>query len=93
MHDTYSPPLWAVLGCLANIILSVAMLWYLLIFLSSCGTCAARPYVYAFFVGFGLILALSGFELFSLLFAGKKRSCRVCSMVARIVEIDAGLQK
>lgn len=93
MHDTYSPPLWAVLGCLANIILSVAMIWYLIIFLSSCDTCSARPFAYAFFVGFGVILALTGFELFKLLFAGRKKSCRVCSMVTRIIEIDAGLQK
>ncbi len=93
MHDTYSPPLWAVLGCLANIVLSVAMVWYLLLFLSSCSTCVARPFAYAFFIGFGMIFALSSFELFKLLFAGRKKSCPVCSMVARIVEIDAGLQK
>lgn len=93
MRDTYSPPLWAVLGCLANIILSVAMIWYLIIFLSSCGTCAARPYAYAFFVGFGIILVLSGFELFKLLFSVQKRSCRVCSLVAKVIEIDTGLQK
>ena len=36
MHDTYSPPLWAVVGCLANILVSVAMIWYLILFLSSC---------------------------------------------------------
>jgi hypothetical protein len=93
MHDTYSPPLWAVLGCLANIILSVAMIWYLIIFLSGCSTCAARPFAYVFFVGFAVILASTGFELFKLLFAGKKKSGRVSSMVARIIEIEAGLQK
>ena len=52
MHDTYSPPLWAVLGCLANVIVSVAMIWYLIIFLSSCSSCAAEPFAYVFFIGF-----------------------------------------
>ena len=89
MHDTYSPPLWAVMGCLANILVSVAMIWYLIIFLSSCTTCAARPFAYAFFVGFLMILLLTGFELFKLLFAGKKRSIKVRSIVTGIIEIDA----
>ena len=88
MHDTYSPPLWAVMGCLANILVSVAMIWYLIIFLSSCTSCAARPFAYAFFVGFLMILLLTGFELFKLLFAGRKKNRKEGSMVARIIEID-----
>ena len=88
MHDTYSPPLWAVMGCLANILVSVAMIWYLIIFLSSCTTCAARPFAFAFFVGFLMILLLTGFELFKLLFAGRKKTRKAGSMVARIIEID-----
>ncbi len=91
MHDTYSPPLWAVLGCLANVIVSVAMIWYLIIFLSSCSSCAAEPFAYVFFIGFCIILALTGFELFKLLFAGRKRSSPMGSVVAKIVEIDTGL--
>ncbi|MCK9590553.1 MAG: hypothetical protein M0Q91_00905 [Methanoregula sp.] len=93
MRYTYSPPLWAVLGCLANIILSVAMIWYLIIFLFSCATCAARPSAYAFFIGFCVILVLSGFELIKLLFTGRKKTSAAQSIVTRIVEIDAGLQK
>ena len=89
MHDTYSPPLWAVMGCLANIIVSVAMIWYLIIFLSSCETCSARPFAYVFFVGFLLILLLTGFELFKLLFAGRKKARMMRSVVAKIVEIDS----
>jgi hypothetical protein len=88
MHDTYSPPLWAVMGCLANIIVSVAMIWYLILFLSSCYTCTARPFAYAFFVGFLMILLLTGFELLKLLFTGRKKTNRAGSMVARIIEID-----
>jgi hypothetical protein len=88
MSDTDAPPLWAVLGCLGNIILSVGMMWYLLLFISSCSTCPAQPFVYVFFVGFSAIIALSGFELFTLLFSERKKSCPMCSLVAKIIEID-----
>ena len=63
MHDTYSPPLWAVMGCLANILVSVAMIWYLILFLSSCDACSARPFALAFIVGFLVILLLTGFRI------------------------------
>ena len=86
MSDTGAPPLWAVLGSLGNIILSVGMMWYLLLFLSSCSTCPARPFVIVFMVAFGVIIALSAFELFRLLFSDRKKSG---SLVAKILEIDA----
>jgi hypothetical protein len=89
MSDTDAPPLWAVLGSLGNIIISVGMIWYLLIFLSSCSTCPARPFVNIFIVAFGVVIALSGFELFRLLFSERKKSCPVYSLVAKIIEIDA----
>ena len=86
MSDTGAPPLWAVLGSLGNIILSVGMMWYLLLFLPSCSTCPARPFVIVFMVAFGVIIALSAFELFRLLFSERKKSG---SLVAKILEIDA----
>jgi hypothetical protein len=89
MSDTDAPPLWAVLGSLGNIILSVGMIWYLIIFLSSCSTCPARPFVFVFIVAFGVVIALSGFELFRLLFSERKKSCPVCSLVAKMIEIEA----
>jgi hypothetical protein len=89
MSDTAAPPLWAVLGSLGNIILSVGMIWYLLLFLSSCSACPARPFAYIFIVAFGVIIALSGFELFRLLFSERKKSCPVCSLVSKMIEIDA----
>jgi hypothetical protein len=45
--------------------------------------------VYIVFVGFGAIIALSGFELFTLLFSERKKSRPVRSLVAKIIEIDA----
>jgi hypothetical protein len=89
MSDTDAPPLWAVLGSLGNIILSVGMIWYLIIFLSSCSTCPARSFVFVFIVAFGVVIALSGFELFRLLFSERKKSCPVCSLVAKMIEIEA----
>jgi hypothetical protein len=88
MSHADAPPLWAVLGCLGNIILSVGMIWYLLLFLSSCSTCAARPFVFVFIAGFGIILALTGFELFRLLFSERKKSCPACLLVSKMIEID-----
>lgn len=88
MSDTDAPPLWAVLGSLGNIILSVGMIWYLLIFLSSCSTCPARPFVIIFIVAFGVVIVLSGLELFRLLFSERKKSCPACSLVAKMIEID-----
>jgi hypothetical protein len=89
MSGTEAPPLWAVLGSLCNIILSVGMIWYLLLFLASCSACAARPFAIVFLVAFGVIIALSAFELFRLLFSERKKSCPSCSLVAKIIEIDA----
>lgn len=89
MSDTDAPPLWAVLGSLGNIILSVGMMWYLVIFLSSCSTCPARPFVYIFIVAFGGVIALSAFELFRLLFSERKKSRPVSSLVSKMIEIDA----
>jgi len=88
MSDTGAPPLWAVLGSLGNIIVSVGMMWYLLLFFSSCSTCPARPFVIVFMIAFGVIIALSAFELFRLLFSERKKSG---PLVAKILEIDARL--
>ncbi len=89
MAGTDAPPLWAVLGSLCNIILSIGMIWYLLLFLSSCSTCPAQPFVYIIFIGFGAIIVLSAFELFRLLFSERKKSCRICTLVTKVIEIDA----
>jgi len=89
MSGTDAPPLWAVLGSLGNIILSVGMIWYLLLFFSSCSTCPAQPLVIVVMVAFGVIIVLSAFELFRLLFSEREKSCPVCSLVAKMIEIDA----
>jgi hypothetical protein len=88
MSGTGSPLLWRVLAYLTNIIVSVAMIWYLINFFVSCSTCAAKPLTFAFFVAFCAIIVLSGLRLSEILFPERKRSCPVCSLISRIVEID-----
>jgi hypothetical protein len=88
MSETSSPPFWRVLAYLTNIIISVAMIWYLIIFFVTCSTCTAKPLTFAFFVAFCAIIVLSGLRLFGLLFPARKRSCPACSLISRIIEID-----
>jgi hypothetical protein len=88
MSGTGSPPLLRVLAYLTNIIVSVAMIWYLINFYLSCSTCAAKPLTFVFFVAFCAIIALSALRLSELLFPARKKPCPVCSLISRIVEID-----
>ncbi|MCX6683423.1 MAG: hypothetical protein NTZ37_01650 [Methanoregula sp.] len=73
---------------LTNIIVSVAMIWYLINFFVSCSTCAAKPLTFTFFVAFCAIIVISGLRLSEILFSVRKRSCPVCSLISRFVEID-----
>ena len=88
MSGTGSPPLLRVLAYLTNIIVSVAMIWYLINFYLSCSTCAAKPLTFVFFVAFYAIIVLSALRLSELLFPKRKKPCPVCSLISRIVEID-----
>jgi hypothetical protein len=88
MSGTGSPPLLRVLAYLTNIIVSVAMIWYLINFYLSCSTCAAKPLTFVFYVAFCAIIVLSALRLSELLFPARKKPCPVCSLISRIVEID-----
>ena len=88
MSESGSPPLWKVLAYLANIIISIAMIWYLINFFFSCSTCTAKPLTFLFFIAFLAIIAISSFSLFGMLFPEKKKSCPACSLITRIIEID-----
>jgi len=88
MSGTGSPQLLRVLAYLTNIIVSVAMIWYLINFYLSCSTCAAKPLTFVFFVAFCAIIVLSALRLSELLFPARKKPCPVCSLISRIVEID-----
>ena len=88
MSDTGSPPLWGVLAYLVNIIVSVAMIWYLIIFIFSCSTCTAEPMTFVFFVAFLAIILFSAFRLFGMLFPERKKSCPAGSLITRMIEID-----
>jgi len=88
MSGSGSPPLWKVLAYLANTIISIAMIWYLIKFFFSCSTCTAKPLTFVFFIAFLAIIAISSFRLFGMLFPERKKSCPACSLISRIIEID-----
>jgi hypothetical protein len=88
MSESGSPPLWKVLAYLANIIISIGMIWYLINFFFSCSTCTAKPLTFVFFIAFLAIIAISLFRLFGMLFPERKKSCPACSLITRIIEID-----
>jgi len=88
MSGTGSPPLLRVLAYLTNIIVSVAMIWYLINFFITCSTCAAKPLTFAFFIAFCAIIVLSALKLYELLFPERKKSGPACSIISRIIEID-----
>jgi len=83
MSDTSSPPSGKTMAYLFCIVLSIAMIWYLLLSIFSCETCAAKPLAYAFILAFILIIAYAGFSLFNMLFPAKAESCPVCALMNR----------
>jgi prolipoprotein diacylglyceryltransferase len=88
MSEPGSLPFWGVLAYLVNIVISVAMIWYLINFFFSCSTCTAKPLTFFFFIAFLAIIMISAFRLFGMLFPEKKKSCPACSLITRIIEID-----
>jgi hypothetical protein len=88
MAESGSPPLWKVLAFLANIIISIGMIWYLMNFFFSFSTCTAKPLTFFFFIAFLAIIAISSSRLFGMLFPERKKSCPACSLITRIIEID-----
>lgn len=88
MGKTGSPHFITTLAYLGNIVVSVALIWYLINFFFSCSTCAAKPLSFVFFVAFFSIIAISVYNLFGMLFPDRKKSCPVCVLISRIAEID-----
>ena len=83
MSDTSSPPPGKTMAYLVCVVLSIAMIWYLLLSIFSCETCAAKPLAYAFILAFILIIAYAGFGLFNMLFPAKAESCPICALMHR----------
>jgi len=71
------------LAYLFCVVLSIAMIWYLVLSVFSCETCAAKPWAYLFILAFILIIAYAGFGLFNMLFPEKAESCPVCALLYR----------
>jgi len=83
MSDTSSPPPGKTMAYLLCVVLSIAMIWYLVLSVFSCETCAAKPWAYLFILAFILIIAYAGFGLFNMLFPEKAESCPVCALLYR----------
>jgi len=88
MRDTGCPPFLEVLSCLFSIILSFAMMGYLLLWLSAWGKEAVLLNMMVFFIAFGVMIVYCLFRLVRGLFPARFKRCRVCSLVREIIEID-----
>lgn len=88
MPDTDFPPFWDAMAFLVTIIISVAMIWYLIITLSTCNTCTVTPTGIILYLAFGVIIVLSSFKLILMLFPARKESCPACRLMSKIIEIE-----
>ncbi|MFA5267147.1 MAG: hypothetical protein WC379_04180 [Methanoregula sp.] len=89
MHDTGCPPFTDVLSLLFCIILSFAMILYLRIWISALQVQAIPLETWAFLFAFCAIIAYSSVRLAQGLFPERFRRCPACTLVRKIIEIDA----
>jgi len=83
MFHNSSPPLGRTMAYLFCIVLSIAMIWYLLLGIFYCSTCTEKPLAYAFIPAFILMIAYAGFGIFKILFPAKAESCPICTLISR----------
>jgi len=88
MSGSDSPQLWAVLALLSNIIVSVATMWYIWMFAFQCSACVIAPLGIILILAFGVIFILSGFSLVLTLMPARRRSCPICTLVTKVMEIE-----
>lgn len=83
MHDTGCPPFRNVMGYLFCIVLSVAMILWLLP-----GLLAGVLGAWVFFIAFCAIILYGFLRLVQGLFPARFLRCPVCTLVREIIEID-----
>jgi hypothetical protein len=88
MPDTDCPPAWEILSYLFCIILSVAMIWYIHLAVNFWNTGAIPLYAIFAFIWFCIIIWYAAVQLVLLLLPGRKETCPVCCLLAKIIEID-----
>jgi len=88
MHEIDCPPFLEVLFYLLSIILSFAMIGWLLLWLSLWKPFIVPVGVLIGFIAFGVMIVYSFFRLIQGLFPERKRGCRVCSLLREVMEID-----
>lgn len=88
MHDSGCPPFPEVLSYLIAIILSCAMIGYILLWLSASNLASAPVNALLALVVFALLILYSLFRLARELFPARLKRCKACSLVREMMEID-----
>jgi hypothetical protein len=94
MPDTALPPFQVIMVYTAVLVLSIAVLLFLVVIIASgsagtceagCGSTSYTPGPGAYLSGavFLVLLVYAGFSLFTMLFSAKQASCRVCSLLTK----------
>ncbi|MFA4823902.1 MAG: hypothetical protein WC593_01955 [Methanoregula sp.] len=89
MRDTGCPPFLEVLSCLSCILLSLAMIGWLLLWLSAWNVQVISLEVWVFFLAFGVIVVYSFMRLIRGLFPLWLRAGPGGSVMVKVLEIDA----
>jgi hypothetical protein len=92
MHDSGCPPFSEVLSYLFAIILSCAMIGYILLWLSASNLTNSPVNALAAPVVFALLILYSLFRLARELFPARLKRCKACSLVREMMEIDGVMQ-
>jgi uncharacterized protein YqhQ len=83
MPDHSSPRFGETMAYLLCIIVSTAMIWYLLLSIfAPCNPCREKTLDYIFLIPFVLIIAYSKIRLLILLFPARIESCGICSLIS-----------
>ena len=83
MSDNIFPKFWEVVGCILSIVVSVAMIWYIIAAISYEENFPQIPLLILFFVAFIMIITYASFVLFNTLFPSRAESCPICALMDR----------
>jgi uncharacterized protein YqhQ len=83
MPDKSSPGFVETMTYVLCIIVSTAIIWYLLLSIfAPCNPCTEKTLDYIFLIPFVLIIAYSKIMLLKLLFPARAESCMICSLIS-----------
>jgi len=88
MPDADCPPAWKIFSYLAVIILSVAMIWYIRPAENFWNTGAVPLYTIVAVIWFCIVIWYAAAQLILLLLPARKKTCPVCCLLAKVIEVD-----